>query len=1004
MSPVHPMWLATPAVACLALAASALSPNATGGKPLVLPAPTATAVSATLQADARAQYARLPLSFERNVGQTDAQVQYFARGAGYGLFLTPTEAVFSLHQAAGRDAISGGRNDVVRMRLAGARSDARAQAARPQAGVSHYLQGDDARQWRRNVERYEQVRYSGVYDGVDLVYYGNQQEMEYDFVVAPGADPAQIGLDFRGPKAMRIDDAGNLVLATAVGDMVQRKPVAYQEIDGQRRLVDARYRVVGDRVTFALGDYDRDHALVIDPILVYSTMLGGTGDEFASSIAVDGAGNMYVTGTTTSTTFPTGTPMQAANAGQNDVFVTKFNPAGSALVYSTYLGGTGSEIAYGMALDSANNVYLTGVTLSTNYPTKTPVQGTLKGTRNMFVTKLAANGASLVYSTYLGAKSDIGLRIAVDSTGAAVVGGYGNGVITWPTGAYQATFGGGASEDPDGILFKLNPAGTAIVWGTYLGGALEDSIEDVKVDAANNVYFAGHGKSPTLPVRNAYQATHGGNVDAVFGKFNAAGQAQFVSFFGGPNSEGATGVAVDRNGAVYIAGHGYANSLPVKAPMQQGNAGNWDAFVSKFNATGSALVYSTYLGGIGNEEVAALGVNSSGHAYVVGRTDSVNFPSASPFQQDFKGGGADGFISVINASGTDFVWSSLVGGPSDDNLLGLAVAANGNAYVSGRTYGAFPTIHPYQSTAKGNRDAVVLRVGGVTWRTSKHVRLDLNDEGRADILWRNPTNGQHILWYGASASVTGQVATRPAPWTIGAIGDFDGDHRGDLFWRNTTTGANEIWRSGRAVWPVSAQVNPAWTVVGAGDFTGDARYDVVWRNTTTGANELWLSGNASQRQALVAMVDQNWKVAGIGDFNADNKDDLLWRNATTGANEVWLSGLQSQRQALASADANWVVGGVGDINKDLKADIIWRNSSTGANVAWLAGTTVQNLTATTEMAWKIVGVADYNGDGKADILWRKDGTGENIIWNSALSTTLRSLPAITDPAWVAISR
>jgi hypothetical protein len=996
------MWLATPAVACLALVATALSPNATGGKPVILPAPMAAAVDSTLVADARARYAQLPLAFERNVGQTDGEVKFFARGAGYGMFLTPTEAVFSLHAAPGRDAITGGQSAVVRMRLAGARTDARIEGSKPQPGRSHYLQGNDDRQWRRDVERFEQVRYSGVYDGVDLVYYGNQKELEYDFVVAPGADAAQINLAFQGPRTLRIDEAGNLVLATALGELVQRKPVAYQEIDGQRRLVDARYRLDGDRVTFALGDYDRDQALVIDPVLAYSTMLGGSGDEFASSIAVDSAGNMYVTGTTTSTTFPTGTPMQSANAGQNDVFVTKFNPGGSALVYSTYLGGTGSEIAYGLAVDGTGSVYLTGVTLSTNFPTRTPVQGTLKGTRNMFVTKLAANGASLVYSTYLGAKSEIGLRIAVDGTGAAVVAGYGNGAITFPAGAYQSAFGGG--EDPDGILFKLNPAGTALVWGTYLGGPLEDSLEDVKLDSAGNVYFAGHGKSPTLPVRNAYQATHGGNVDAIFGKFNAAGQAQFVSFFGGPNSEGATGVAVDRFGAVYIAGHGYSNTLPLKAPLQQGNAGAWDAFVSKFDSTGRALVYSTYLGGANTEEVAALGVNAHGHAYVIGRTDSGNFPTASPLQKDFAGGGADGFLSVLNAAGNDFVYSSLMGGSADDNLLGLTVAANGVAYVSGRTYGGFPTKSPYQATSKGNRDAVVFRVAGPTPHSARHTRLDLNDDTRADLLWRNAGNGQHLLWYGATATVPGQVATRPAPWTIAAIGDFNGDHRGDLFWRNTTTGANEMWRSGRAVWAVAAQVNVAWTVAGAGDFNGDGRSDVVWRNTTTGANELWLSGTASQRQALVAMADQNWKIAGIGDFNADNRDDLLWRNATTGANELWRSGLQSQRQVLASADSAWTVGGVGDINADNKADIIWRNGTSGANAAWLAGVTVQNLTATTDLAWKIVGVGDYGGDGKADVLWRNSSNGANVIWNAANSATLRSLPSITDQAWVPVSR
>ncbi|QSX79192.1 DUF7948 domain-containing protein [Agrilutibacter solisilvae] len=1002
MSLVHPMWLATPAVACLALAASALSPHAAGGKPVLLPAPVASAVSATLATDARTQLARMPLAFERNVGQTDAQVKYFARGAGYGLFLTPTEAVFSLRAASGPQELADSQADVVRMRLTGARSDARIDGLKPQAGRSHYLQGNEASQWRRDVGHFEQVRYTGVYDGVDLVYYGNQRELEYDFVVAPGADPAQIGLAFQGPRTLRIDAAGNLVLATGVGELVQNKPVAYQEIDGERRPVEASYRLAGDRVTFALGHYDPSHALVIDPVLGYSTFLGGLGDDFAAAIAVDAAGNAYVTGMTASVAFPTATPLQTANGGGADVFVTKFNAAGSALVYSTYLGGGLSEIGYGIAVDGAGSAYITGTTTSTNFPTKTPVQGTLQGTRNMFVTKLSANGAALEYSTYLGSKGEYGLKIAVDASGAAVVGGYGTGTLTFPAGAYQPAFGGGT--EPDGILFKLAPAGTSLQWGTYLGGALEDSIEDVKLDAAGNVYFAGHTKSPGLPVRNAIQATHAGNVDAVFGKFSAAGEAQFVSFFGGPGSEGATGVGADSNGNIYIAGHVYGSQLPVLNPVQ-GVVGLWDGFISKFNATGQALVYSTYFGGSGTEEVAGLGVDGNGNAYVTGRTDSVNFPTASPWQADYRGGNADGFLIGFNPTGNDMVWSSYVGGIREDNLIGMAVTANGTVYAAGRSFGAFPTAAPYQDANKGGRDAVVLRVTGSTPTSVRYRHLDFNDDGRADIFWRNGTTGENQLWNTAHQAVFTPIASRPVAWAVGAAGDFNGDHRADLFWRNASTGANEIWYSARQSHSVVAVAQPgvAWTVVGAGDFNGDGRSDVLWRNTTTGANEYWSNANGAQRVALATVVAQEWRVAGVADFNNDGRADVLWRNSATGGNDLWLSGLVAQRIRLSSvSDQNWIVAGVGDYTGDGRADILWRNGTTGANDLWPSATSSlrQALTRVSNLDWRVVGTGDYNGDGRADILWRNVTTGENIIWNSAVATTQRKPATLADQAWV----
>jgi hypothetical protein len=307
-------------------------------------------------------YGQLPLSFEVNQGQSDGRVQFLARGQGYSLFLTPTEAVLGLHPAARHGSEA---DAVVRMRLVDANPRPHVAGLELLPGRSNYFIGSDPRQWRRDVPSYARVKYSGVYPGIDLIYYGNQRQLEYDIVVAPHADPRRIALGFDGVETMSLDPDGNLVLHTSHGDIAQHKPVIYQGMNGRRQKVDGRYVLRGKHgVGFEVADYDTSQALVIDPVLSYSTYLGGNGNDIGYAIAVDGAGNAYVTGVTTSTNFPGAgaSPIQSTWRGSNDVFVTKLNAAGTALVYSTYLGGSGGEIGYAIAVDSAGNAYVTGET------------------------------------------------------------------------------------------------------------------------------------------------------------------------------------------------------------------------------------------------------------------------------------------------------------------------------------------------------------------------------------------------------------------------------------------------------------------------------------------------------------------------------------------------------------------------------------------------------------------------------------------------------------------
>lgn len=407
-------------------------------------------------------YARLPLSFEQNEGQTDAQVAFLARGAGSTLFLTRREAVLKLG-APGREP------DVLRLRLAGGRRSPRVVGLEPQTTRSSYFLGHDPSRWRPGVAHFGRVRYEQVYPGIDLVYYGRQSQLEFDFVVKPGADPRRIRLDFQGAERLEIDGAGDLLVHLRGGLLRQHKPVVYQERDGQREPVAGAYVAAGPRrVAFQLGGYDTARPLVIDPVLAYSTYLGGSGSEFSGAVAVSTTGQPCVVGTTMSSDFPTANPLQASPAGSADVVVARLDATGSALVYSTFLGGSGNDFAQAVALDSAGNAYVVGHTASANFPTSSPLQGARSGATDGFVAKLSADGQSLAYSTYLGGSGlETASAVAVDGSGNAYVGGN-TSSTDWPTASpLQLANAGG----DDAFVAKLNGTGSALVYSTYLGGA-----------------------------------------------------------------------------------------------------------------------------------------------------------------------------------------------------------------------------------------------------------------------------------------------------------------------------------------------------------------------------------------------------------------------------------------------------------------------------------------------------------------------------------------------------
>jgi hypothetical protein len=672
-------------------------------------------------------YGKLPLSFEANQGQTDAKVKFLSRGSGYTLFLAGDEAVFTLRgkKAKNDTPLVSGRlqprplelttNAVLRMKLVKANPAAKVTGEEELPGKSNYFIGNDAKKWRSNVPTYSKVKYEGIYSGIDLVYYGNQRQLEYDFVVAPGADPRRIQFDVRGAKHVSRDKNGDLVIRMTDGEVHWRKPVVYQENDGKRIEIDGNYIIRrGQRGGFELAGYDSKRPLIIDPVLGYSTYLGGNGTDSGNGIAVDSSGNAYITGSTESTNFPTtpGAFQTTCNGGSNcatdgDAFVTKLNPAGSALVYSTFLGGSNTDVGLGIAVDSSGNAYVTGSTASADFPVTSSAFQTTPG--GIFVTKLNPSGSALVYSTYLGANSntDTGQGIAVDGSGNAyITGGAGSGFPT-TSGAFQTTCGGGVyCYYGDAFVTKFNASGSALVYSTYLGGSFADIGHGIAVDSSGDAYVTGRTGSHDFPVTpGAFQTTcdDGNNCvadgDAFVTEFNASGSALVYStFLGGNSYDSGGGIAVDSSGNAYVTGATSSGDFPVTAGAFQTTCGNPncgisdDAFVTKFNPTGSALVYSSYLGGSNADTGQGIAVDSAGNAYVTGQTFSTNFPTTPGAFQTTCGGGStdcssfgDTFVTEFNPTGSALHYSTYLGGSGPDGGSGIAMDSAEDAYVTGYT-------------------------------------------------------------------------------------------------------------------------------------------------------------------------------------------------------------------------------------------------------------------------------------------------------------------------------
>ena len=727
----------------------------------------------TLERDTKLMeaYGKVPLSFDENVGQTARNVRFMSHGAGYGLFLTSQGAVLTLHHSmahnlsanhratylrALREARRAGTMTVLQMNLEGANPSSRIAGADPLHKRVNYFVGSDPRNWRTDVPSYAQVKYTRVYPGVDLIFYGNQRHLEYDFVVAPGGDPGAIQLALQGAEKIQIGAGGDLVLHVPEGTVTFQKPVVYQTVRGVRQEIAARYSLSRkQRIRFVVGKYDRSEPLIIDPVLNYSTYLGGSvAGDFGGGIAIDSKGDAFVTGATFSVNFPTTTgsfhPGPLTTNANGAVFVTELNPTGTQELYSTYLAGTGDlgDFGFGIAVDGTGKIYVTGMTFSTDFPTSTsgnalkPGPLTSNPSGSSFLTKLdptASQANQLVYSSYIGGTSgDFGNGIAVDANGNAYIVGEtlsspgtapGNFPVT--AGAFQNTLNSTAGNAFLTRIDTTQATGAAsLVYSTYLGGSgafastsglgFAEEALGVAVDSSSNAYLMGTTTSSDFPTTtNGFQTilappaavangtTFVSRIDTTSG---ANPQLVYSTYLGGETREFGSAIALGPNNVASVTGSTDSLTYPIVAPTggvayQTTGSAAGSAFVSLIDAgkIGTAsLIYSTYLGS-GGTIGFGIKVDGAGNNYIVGGTNSGAFPIVpGAFQPVFAtGAGGEGFLSKLNPGGNgsaDLVYSTFFGGSGStaglDGLNGIAIDASNDAYVSGTTFSTNLPVFP----------------------------------------------------------------------------------------------------------------------------------------------------------------------------------------------------------------------------------------------------------------------------------------------------------------------
>ena len=640
----------------------------------------------------------VPLFFIENHGQVPGSVRFMVKGSGITAYFSPSEVLYRAGGKAARIEFPGASYSVP-------------EGAGQLPGHANFLRGKPE-EWVTDVSLFGGVVYRNLYPGIDLRYSAEGRNLKSQFEVSPGSDPSVVLMRYGDASGLSVSETGELLVPLNGQLLREAAPFVFQNAGGKRVPVEGRFVLAGaGTVRFVIGPYDHSLPLVVDPSLSYSTFLGGSSANAATAMAVDVNGDAYLTGFTSSYNFPAVNPEQSSNAGGNEVFVVKLNGVGNGLVYSTYIGGSGDDRGFGIAVDANGSAFVTGSTTSHNFPTRFPIQSAMLGGKNAFVLKLSPAGNYLTFSTYLGGSgSDAGNGIALDPSGNAYVVGDTTSV-NFPATVLQRSNKGGQ----DAFVASIGSDGSHLLYSTYLGGSGVDHGAAIAVDSSGEAYVTGSTFSPDFPVASAFQKNNAGGQDAFVAKLAAGGSAlTFSTYLGGSagsvgSPEAGQGIALDASGNAYVAGVTGSANFPVLNAVQSSLDSGLDAFVSKLSPTGT-LLYSTYLGGSGIDVGNAIAVSSSGNAYVVGYTASTDFPVQGAVQTA-NGGDYDAFVTELSPSGNSLLFSTYLGGSGSDTATAVAVDSAGSIYVAGWTLSNyFPLANPYQSVNTDNYAAFVSKI------------------------------------------------------------------------------------------------------------------------------------------------------------------------------------------------------------------------------------------------------------------------------------------------------
>ncbi len=684
-----------------------------------------------------------PLSFIENRGQTDSRVKYYTKGNKCTFYFTPNEIKFGFIKPKAKESSDQNsihkKEELMRVTVAqefiDANREVEIEAHNPSQTTANYFKGNDPAKWRTQIPVCAKIVYKELWKGIDLALFGEKGKLKYEFIVQPGASVKEIQFVYKDLYETCIDENGNLIITTPFGDLTDEKPVGYQMINGKKEIVESEYFAKDPPAGSACGSltekkesrtiygyrtgkYDKNYPLIIDPEILYSSYLGGGDDDVGYGIAVDQNGNAYVTGYTYSTNFPTVNAFQPSFRGGNfDAFVSKINSTPS-IVYSSFLGGSGDDWGWEIAVDQNGNVYVTGETNSTDFPTVHAFQPSFGGSGDAFVTKIDST-PSIAYSSYLGGNGyDRGLGIAVDQSGNAFVTG-GTWSTNFPTvHAFQPSYGGSG----DAFVTKIDST-PSIVYSNYLGGSSSDWGSGIAVDQNGDAYISGYTASTNFPTVHAFQPSLAGTTDAFITKIDSTPSIAYSSYLGGSGDESGLGIAVDPSSNAYVTGVTFSSDFPTVHAFQPSLAETTDAFITKIDSTPS-IVYSSYLGGSERDFGYEIAVDQSGNAYVTGATYSTDFPTVHAFQPTFAGN-IDAFVTKIDLT-PSIAYSSYLGGNEFDAGYGIAVDQSGNAYVTGGTVSTdFPTVHAFQPNPAGHGDVFVTKIGRTFSIQVKSARLSI---------------------------------------------------------------------------------------------------------------------------------------------------------------------------------------------------------------------------------------------------------------------------------------